>query len=157
MEAKNMRPARRLAGSAPFTSMNAAFSEGWGVYGEEVMSDLGYFQDDKRMYLAHLGHRMWRIARILIDQKMHARGMTYNEAHEFFMSIGLTAGQAHVEASQVTTNPVHDAAYYIGKLEILDLRNDYAAHTANQYDSKQFHIQNCFCLEVCRRYFPEGK
>ena len=61
MQKKNMRPARRLAGSAPFTSIRAAFSEGWGVYGEEVMVDLGYFQGDKRMYLSHLGHRMWRI------------------------------------------------------------------------------------------------
>ncbi len=141
MQKKNMRPARLLAGNAPYTSIRAAFSEGWGVYGEEVMSDLGYFQGDKRMYLSHLGHRMWRIARILIDPKMHARGMSYDEAHKFFMSIGLTVGQAHVETRQVTTSPVHDAAYYIGKLEVMKLRDDYMAMTADQYDIKQFHTK----------------
>jgi uncharacterized protein (DUF885 family) len=141
MQKKNMRPARLYAGSAPFTSVRAAFAEGWGVYSEEVMADLGYFQGDKRMYLSHLGHRMWRIARILIDPKMHSRGMSYDEAHRFFMSIGLTAGQAHVETSQVTIMPVHDAAYYIGKLEILALREEYKELKGNEFDFKHFHTQ----------------
>ena len=67
--------------------------------------------------------------------------MSYDEAHAFFMSIGLTVGQAHVEARQVTTLPVHDAAYYIGKLELMQLRDDYMAMTDVEYGMKQFHTK----------------
>jgi hypothetical protein len=141
MQKKNMRPARRLASSAPFTYVNPTFTEGWAVYAEEVMSDLGYFENDKRMYLAHLGHRMWRIARIFIDPMMHARGMSYEEAHKFFMSIVLTVGQAHVETSQATVLPVHDATYYVGKLEVMKLRDDYKKYKGADYDFKEFHTK----------------
>ncbi len=141
MASQNERPARRLVGASPFTDVGASFSEGFAVYSEEVMYDLGYLQNDPRLYLAHLAHRHWRIARVSIDPLVHARGMSYEEAHKFFMDAGLTEGQAHVETTQITRMPVHDVAYYVGKLEVMDLLREYRELAGDDFDYKRFHTE----------------
>lgn len=141
MASHNTRPARRLVGNAPFTDVSASFTEGFAVYAEEAMYDLGYFQNDARLYLAHLAHRLWRIVRVRADPLMHARGASYDDVHRMFMEAGLTEGQAHVEASQITMLPVHDVCYSIGKREVLALREEYRREAGDRFDYKDFHTE----------------
>jgi len=136
---KNQRPARRLVGSAPYTDVSSTMSEGWAVYVEEVMYDLGYLNDEPRLFLGHLQHRLWRIARIILDPQFHTGLVDYEYMVDFFEGTGTSRGQAHVEATQITNIPAHDVGYYMGVVEIKNLIEEYKTIVgADNFDSKEF-------------------
>jgi hypothetical protein len=137
---KSPRPARRLVGSAPYTDVSSSMSEGWAVYVEEVMYDLGYLNDEPRLFLGHLQHRLWRIARIILDPQFHTGRIDYDYMVDFFEGTGTSRGQAHVEATQITNIPAHDVGYYMGVVEIKALLDEYRAIVGEElFDFKDFH------------------
>jgi hypothetical protein len=137
---KNERPARRLVGSAPYTDVSSTMSEGWAVYAEELMYNHGYLNDEPRLFLGHLQHRLWRIARIILDPQFHTDRIDYEYMVDFFEGTGTSRGQAHVEATQITNIPAHDVGYYMGVVEIKALIDEYKAIVgAEAFDSKEFH------------------
>jgi hypothetical protein len=137
---KNPRPARRLVGSAPYTDVSSTMSEGWAVYAEEVMYDLGYLNDEPRLFLGHLQHRLWRIARIILDPQFHTGRIDYEYMVDFFEGTGTSRGQAHVEATQITNIPAHDVGYYMGVVEIKALLEEYRAIVGDdRFDFMEFH------------------
>jgi hypothetical protein len=136
---KNERPVRRLVGSAPYTDVSSTMSEGWAVYVEELMYDHGYLNDEPRLFLGHLQHRLWRIARIILDPQFHTGRIDYEYMVDFFEGTGTSRGQAHVEATQITNIPAHDVGYYMGVVEIKALIEEYKAIVgAENFDSKEF-------------------
>ena len=140
MYEKNLRPARLLVGSAPYTDVSSTMSEGWAVYVEEVMYDLGYLNDEPRLFLGHLQHRLWRIARIILDPQFHTGLIDYEYMVDFFEGTGTSRGQAHVEATQITNIPAHDVGYYMGVVEIKALLEEYRAIVGEEnFDFKEFH------------------
>ena len=140
MTEKNPRPARRLGGSAPYTDVSSTMSEGWCVYAEELMYDYGYLNDEPRLFLGHLQHRLWRIARIILDPQFHTGRIDYEYMVDFFEGTGTSRGQAHVEATQITNIPAHDVGYYVGVVELKELIDEYRAIMgADQFDLREFH------------------
>ena len=139
MTGKNQRPARQLAGSAPYTDVSSTMSEGWAVYAEELMYNHGYLNDEPRLFLGHLQHRLWRIARIILDPQFHTGLIDYEYMVDFFEGTGTSRGQAHVEATQITNIPAHDVGYYMGVVEIKALKEEYRDILGpDQFDSKEF-------------------
>jgi uncharacterized protein (DUF885 family) len=139
MTQKNLRPARQLAGSAPHTDVSSTMSEGWAVYAEELMYDYGYLQNEPRLFLSHLQHRLWRIARIILDPQFHTGRIDYEYMVDFFEGTGATRGQAHVEATQITNIPAHDVGYYMGVVEIKALIQEYKSILGDEnFDIRQF-------------------
>jgi uncharacterized protein (DUF885 family) len=114
-------------------------SEGWAVYAEELMYNHGYLNDEPRLFLGHLQHRLWRIARIILDPQFHTSLIDYEYMVDFFEGTGTSRGQAHVEATQITNIPAHDVGYYIGVIEIKALKEEYRDILgSDQFDSKEF-------------------
>jgi len=140
MTEKNPRPARRLGGAAPYTDVSSTMSEGWCVYAEELMYDYGYLNDEPRLFLGHLQHRLWRIARIILDPQFHTGRIDYEYMVDFFEGTGTSRGQAHVEATQITNIPAHDVGYYVGVVEIKALIDEYRAIVGtDRFDLREFH------------------
>jgi hypothetical protein len=140
MYEENQRPARRLVGSAPYTDVSSTMSEGWAVYAEELMYEHGFLNDEPRLFLGHLQHRLWRIARIILDPLFHTGQVDYEYMVDFFEGTGTSRGQAHVEATQITNIPAHDVGYYMGVVEIKALMDEYREIVgADRFDLKEFH------------------
>ncbi|MDX1941423.1 MAG: DUF885 family protein, partial [Saprospiraceae bacterium] len=55
------------------------FSEGWGLYNEQLMQETGFFPNE-RIHLRQLQLRLWRNARVIYDVGMHSGRMSYEEA-----------------------------------------------------------------------------
>jgi len=114
-------------------------SEGWAHYCEQMMLDEGYGGGDPKLRLAQLQDALLRAARYVVGIRMHTRGMTFDQAVEFFQKEGMQAAPvAKMEVRRGTGNPTY-LYYTLGKLEILNLRDDYRRKLGPAYTLQKFH------------------
>jgi uncharacterized protein (DUF885 family) len=114
-------------------------SEGWAHYCEQMILDEGYRAGDAKVRLMQLQDALLRAARYLVGIRMHARGMSFDDAVTFFEREGYqTHPVATVEARRGTRNPTY-LVYTWGKLEILRLRDDYKKKMGAGYSLQKFH------------------
>ena len=114
------------------------FLEGWATYAERLMSDYGYGGPEVRMQMLKMHLRV--IINAIIDQKIHTAGMTEEEAidlmiNEGYQEPGEAAGKwrrACLTSTQLTT-------YFVGNLEMNDIRRAYEAELGADFDIKEFH------------------
>ena len=103
----------------------ASFSEGWAHYCEQLYADTGDTSPGLR--LQQLSMALLRICRYICGIEMHTRGMSYEQAVEFFVTQGwMERVNAEREARRGTSDPTY-LVYTLGKMEILKLRDEYLA------------------------------
>jgi uncharacterized protein (DUF885 family) len=112
----------------------ASFSEGWAHYCEQLYAER---QSDPVLRLHQLQLALVRICRYIAGIEMHAKGMTYEQAVEFFINDGhMERVAAEREARRGTADPTY-LVYTLGKHEILRLRQEYLDRTGRSL--KEFH------------------
>jgi uncharacterized protein (DUF885 family) len=78
--------------------------EGWGLYTEQLMHDVGYYDDAAR--LAQLAMRLLRALRIVLDMELQAGELTYEAAVARAVSVGrLEESTARSEVARYTMTP----------------------------------------------------
>ena len=118
---------------------SGANSEGWALYCEQMMLDEGLHGGDPRYRLAQLQMALMRACRYLVGIRMHTRGMTVDEAANFFEKNSYqTPHNARVEALRGTDDPGY-LRYQLGKLMILKLREDLKKKEGPSFDLGRFH------------------
>jgi len=116
-----------------------AFTEGWAHYTEQMMWEAGYRAGDTRFRLAQLAEALVRNCRFVCAIRLHAHGMTVDEATEFFIENAFYSEvPARKEAERGTFDPGY-FSYTVGKLQILKLRDDYRERAGRDYSLKDFH------------------
>ncbi len=101
------------------------FIEGWAFYCEELMEQLGWIAKPIQR-LGRLHDQLWRAARIILDVSLHTRGMTVQEAIDFMIEkVQLEPTNATAEVRRYTQTPTQPQSYLMGKLQILDLVEDF--------------------------------
>ena len=114
-------------------------AEGWALYCEQMMLDEGLHNGDPRYRLAQLQMAMMRACRYLAGIRMHTRGMTVDEATDFFVKEAYqTPHNARVEALRGTDDPGY-LRYQLGKLMILKLREDVKKKQGAAFNLGRFH------------------
>ena len=99
------------------------FTEGWGLYAEQVMREQGFFADP-RQEMAQFEATLFRAARIIVDTSLHIGDMTFDEGIEFMQSrANLPAPTARAEVVRYCSWPTQASAYLTGCLEILRIRD----------------------------------
>jgi uncharacterized protein (DUF885 family) len=117
----------------------ASNSEGWAHYCEQMVIDEGFHGDDPRYRLAQIQDALLRDARFIVGIRMHTRGMTRQQAEQFFVKEAYQpAPVARSEAKRGTADATY-GYYTMGKLMILKLRDDYRAKKGQQYSLQDFH------------------
>jgi uncharacterized protein (DUF885 family) len=117
-----------------YCSSNA---EGWAHYAEQMMLDAGY--GDAKLRLAQTQEALLRAARYVVGIRMHTKGMTLPAAIAFFESAGFQSHKvAEMEAKRGTEDPTY-LYYTFGKLDILQLRDDYKKKLGAKYTLRKFH------------------
>jgi uncharacterized protein (DUF885 family) len=101
------------------------FTEGWGLYAEQVMREQGFFTDP-RQEMAQVEATLFRAARIIVDTSLHMGEMSFDEAVEFMCSrANLPVPTARAEVARYCAWPTQASAYLTGCLEILRIRARY--------------------------------
>jgi uncharacterized protein (DUF885 family) len=101
------------------------FSEGWGLFTEEMMFEQGFLKGDD-VRLTQLRNRLWRAARVIIDVGLHTGAMTFDEGVKFLVDkVRFEPYAAELEVGMYARRPTYVLGYLIGMLEIQDMRAAY--------------------------------
>jgi uncharacterized protein (DUF885 family) len=134
---------RRLA------SWLSGHGEGWALYAERLMADLG-FLDDPADYLGMLDAQSMRAARVVLDIGVHC-GLpapdevgggewTYDKAWQFLSRhANMADGFLRFELDRYLGWPGQAPSYKIGERFWLQLRDDAKAREGDAFDLKSFH------------------
>jgi len=115
------------------------FSEGWGLYNEQLMAETGFFPN-KRIHLRQLQLRLWRNARVIYDVGMHSGRMTYEEAVTLMTDkVGFLRWAAQLEIDSAAKSPGYFIGYYLGMSEILRIRGLYKQKIGDRFTLGDFH------------------
>ncbi len=109
---------------------SGSFVEGWAVYAEELMVDAGYraeegLNDALRMQQLKMQLRMTINA--ILDARVHAHGMTEDEAMRLMMVRGhQEEGEAAGKWRRALLSSAQLSTYYVGYVEVSDVARDLA-------------------------------
>ena len=114
------------------------FAEGWGLYAEELMSELGYYTDEER--LMQLEWTLVRAARVLIDVGLHTRGMTFDDAVKVLTDqVHLEHELALNEVKRYTMTPTQPLSYLVGRERIMAMRERFKQKVGSAFTLEAFH------------------
>jgi uncharacterized protein (DUF885 family) len=113
--------------------------EGWAHYCEEMVQDEGFHADDPRYRLAQLQDALLRNARFVVGIRMHTKGMTFDQAVDYFQQQGYQPRPVAISEAKRGTSDALFGYYTMGKLAILKLRADYQKKMGPAYGLQDFH------------------
>ena len=116
-----------------------AYTEGWGLYTEELSKDMGFYQDPYSDF-GRLAMELWRACRLVVDTGLHAKRWSRKEAIEYLVDNTPNARYDAVKAiERYIAMPGQATAYMIGKLKIMELRDKSRAALGDNFDIRGFH------------------
>jgi uncharacterized protein (DUF885 family) len=112
-------------------------TEGWAHYAEQMMVDEGFGGGDPKIRLAQLEEALLRDVRYVVGIKLHTAGWTVEQGAKLFVDKAFQEpANAYEEARRGAYNPTY-LYYTLGKLEILQLRDEYRAR--KKASLREFH------------------
>ena len=129
-------------------------AEGWALYAERLMRELGYLDDDP-LLLGMLDAQLFRAARVVVDIGMHLEleipeGTGFHEGERWTPELGLeflltrTVSEAKHSADEIDRYlgwPGQAPSYKIGERVWIDGRDAARARHGDSFDPKAFHTK----------------
>jgi uncharacterized protein (DUF885 family) len=116
-----------------------AYSEGWGLYSEELGKDMGFYTDPYSDF-GRLGMELWRACRLVVDTGIHSKRWSRGRAIQYLSDNTPNPEGDIVKAiERYITTPGQATAYMIGKLKIMELRAAARAELGEDFDIRGFH------------------
>lgn len=101
------------------------FSEGWGLFTEELMFEQGFLKGED-VRLTQLRNRLWRAARVILDASLHTGVMGFEDAVEFLVEkVRFERYAAELEVGMYIRRPTYVLGYLVGMQELMSIREDY--------------------------------
>ena len=117
-----------------------AHCEGWALYAERLMWEMGAYAGDPQGNLGRLRFEVYRAARLVIDTGIHAMKWDFDQAVDYMVeATGLPVGHAQGEIARYSVWPGQAVSYYVGFQKILDLRRKAMDALGGLFDLKAFH------------------
>jgi uncharacterized protein (DUF885 family) len=126
------------------------FSEGWGLYAEQLAEEIGLYSSTEALIGATIG-ALLRAARLVIDTGLHARGWSRDRAMEYFAEhVPLPARFRASEVDRYISWPGQALSYQTGKQQILRIRANTKSRLGASFSLPDFHTQllDSGCLPI---------
>ena len=115
------------------------FSEGWGLYGEQLADELGAYDDFKVGRLGYLQSLAFRACRMVVDTGLHSKRWSRERAVDFFVTRnGSKRDEVESEVDRYCSWPGQATGYKLGHSEIVRQRARAKAALGEAYDMKAF-------------------
>ena len=116
-----------------------AYTEGWGLYTEELAKDMGFYQDPYSDF-GRLAMELWRACRLVVDTGIHAKKWSREEAIDYLIQNTPNPEYDAIKAiERYIAMPGQATAYMIGKLKIMELRETAKATLGDKFSYPEFH------------------
>ncbi|MBL8557868.1 MAG: DUF885 family protein [Hyphomonadaceae bacterium] len=117
-----------------------AFAEGWALYAEQLVDEMGLYQNDAVGRIGFLRWRLWRAARLVVDTGLHAKGWSREQAIAYLLEVtGDNPAVVVSEVERYAVWPGQACGYEIGRIEIERLREKAQRSLGPKFDLKRFH------------------
>jgi len=116
-----------------------AYSEGWGLYAEQLADELGAYDDNKVGRLGYLQSLAFRACRLVVDTGLHAKRWTREQGVKFFVDVnGSNPEEVASEVDRYCSWPGQACGYKVGHSEINRQREKATAALSAKFDLKAF-------------------
>jgi uncharacterized protein (DUF885 family) len=115
------------------------YSEGWGLYAEQLADELGAYKDDPVGRLGYLQSIAFRACRLVVDTGLHAKRWTREQGVRFFVDVnGSNPLEVASEVDRYCSWPGQACGYKVGHSEINRLRDQATTKLGAAFDLKAF-------------------
>ncbi|HSP68350.1 MAG TPA: DUF885 domain-containing protein [Bryobacteraceae bacterium] len=119
---------------------NTPYVEGWAVYTQQMMSDAGYLNGDKGLWLTFYKQILRVLANTILDVRLQTMGMTDQQALDLMMKDTYQEKEeatAKLQRAQLSSCQL--PTYFVGWKGWLDVREHYKQRKGSGYSLKEFH------------------
>jgi uncharacterized protein (DUF885 family) len=117
----------------------AVFSEGWGLYAEQLAEEAGLYADDRGL-LGSISTSLMRAARLVVDTGIHGFGWSRERALGFLAEhVPMPPDFLASEVDRYIVMPGQALAYLTGKLEIIRIRDEARERLGPAFSLPDFH------------------
>lgn len=133
LEATGIPKIRRLPNYSVYT-------EGWGLYAEQVADEMGVYADDPFGRLGYLQSVMHRAARLVVDTGLHAKRWPLEQAVAYMDErLGMAKASVVTEAERYCVWPGQATSYMVGQTRWVALREKARKALGAKFDIRGFH------------------
>jgi uncharacterized protein (DUF885 family) len=115
------------------------FSEGWGLYAEQLAEETGLYADERGL-LGAVSTALMRAVRLVVDTGLHAFGWSRSQAVQYAVDhVPLPPEFMAAEIDRYIVMPGQALCYLTGKLEIERLRDEARQRLGAAFSLPDFH------------------
>lgn len=118
----------------------SAFSEGWGLYAEQLADEMGVYKDDPFGQVGFLQSFLFRACRLVVDTGLHHKQWSREKATDYMVSVtGYAHSRAQREVDRYCCSPGQACSYKVGHTTWARLREDAKTKLGPRFDLKAWH------------------
>jgi uncharacterized protein (DUF885 family) len=118
----------------------SGYSEGWGLYAEELAVEMGMYAKDPLGQIGMLHDAMFRAVRLVVDSGMHAKRWSREQALKYYVdNIGDAEAAAVTEIERYAVWPGQASSYMVGKITWMRARERARKALGKTFDIRKFH------------------
>ena len=118
----------------------SANTEGWALYAEQLVDEIGLYGSDPLGRLGMLQSELFRAARCVVDTGLHALGWSREKAIDYMVqATGDNRSTMTTEVERYCAWPGQATSYKVGQTRWLKLRADARRRLGAKFDIRDFH------------------
>lgn len=124
---------RRSLNPSPYT-------EGWALYAEQLVAEMGLYQDDPWGDIGRLRAELFRSVRLVVDTGLHRKRWTPEQAIDYMHAqTGMSVAEVRTEVYRYLVQPGQACSYKVGHLKMVQLRERARRQLGERFDIRGFH------------------
>jgi len=118
----------------------SAYSEGWGLYAEQLADEIGAYENDPFGQIGYLQSLMFRAARLVVDSGLHHKRWSREQGIRYMVdTLGDQESSIATEVERYCVWPGQASSYKVGHTTWVRLREDARKRLGGRFDIKGFH------------------
>jgi len=118
----------------------SANTEGWALYAEQLVDEMGMYDGDPLGRLGVLQSLLFRAARCVVDTGIHTKGWSRDRAINYMVdTTGDNRSSMTTEVERYCTWPGQATSYKVGQTRWLKLRTEAQGRLGAKFDIRDFH------------------
>jgi uncharacterized protein (DUF885 family) len=118
----------------------SAYSEGWGLYAEQLADEMGVYEGNPWGQIGYLQSLMFRATRLVVDSGLHHRRWSREQGIRYMVdTLGDQESSIATEVERYSVWPGQASSYKVGHTEWVRIREAARATLGDRFDIKGFH------------------